>query len=165
MWNDIINTIRSELRQNSQPESISGCSRYFKEEIKCYGVKTTIVGKLSRSCFAELKGRSKAEIFALCEELFKSGYNEEAWIACDWAYRMRKEYQQADFEIFENWVNGYIDNWAKCDTFCNHTVGEFIETYPEFIQRLKQWTSSENRWLRRGAAVSLIIPARHGKFL
>jgi 3-methyladenine DNA glycosylase AlkD len=62
-------------------------------------------------------------------------------------------------------MKAYIDNWAKCDTLCNHSIGDFVGKYPEFIGRLKEWTSSGNRWLRRGAAVSLIIPARQGKFL
>ena len=35
----------------------------------------------------------------------------------------------------------------------------------EFVDELKHWTESENRWMRRAAAVSLIVPAKHGKFL
>jgi len=104
-------------------------------------------------------------IFVLCEELFKSGYIEESFIACEWAYRLRREFVPEDFKIFEKWVNEYFGNWATCDTFCNHTVGSFIEMYPQFLSNLKQWAKSENRWLRRGAAVTLIIPAGNGKFL
>ena len=37
--------------------------------------------------------------------------------------------------------------------------------YPEYIFRLKEWAESDNRWMRRGAAVTLIIPARKGLFL
>ena len=37
--------------------------------------------------------------------------------------------------------------------------------YPTFIEELKEWTQSKNRWLRRAAAVSLIVPARNGHFL
>ena len=37
--------------------------------------------------------------------------------------------------------------------------------YPEYIIKLKEFTASENRWLRRAAAVSLIVPAKKGKFL
>lgn len=33
------------------------------------------------------------------------------------------------------------------------------------MQELKRWAQSENRWMRRAAGVSLIIPARKGKFL
>ena len=34
-----------------------------------------------------------------------------------------------------------------------------------FIKELKEWTQSKNRWLRRAAAVSLIVPAKKGYFL
>ena len=37
--------------------------------------------------------------------------------------------------------------------------------YPAFIEELKEWTQSKNRWLRRAAAVSLIVPAKKGHFL
>jgi 3-methyladenine DNA glycosylase AlkD len=37
--------------------------------------------------------------------------------------------------------------------------------YPELAVRLFDWTSSENRWVKRGSAVTLIIPARRGLYL
>jgi 3-methyladenine DNA glycosylase AlkD len=44
-------------------------------------------------------------------------------------------------------------------------MGTFLETYPQYLPRLKEWAKSKNRWTRRASAVSLIVPARHGKFL
>jgi 3-methyladenine DNA glycosylase AlkD len=37
--------------------------------------------------------------------------------------------------------------------------------YPEKINDLKKLAYSKNRWAKRASAVSLIIPARNGKFL
>jgi 3-methyladenine DNA glycosylase AlkD len=37
--------------------------------------------------------------------------------------------------------------------------------YPEYLGKLKIFATSGNRWMRRAAAVSLIVPARKGKFL
>lgn len=48
---------------------------------------------------------------------------------------------------------------------CNHTIGSFVMKYPEYIEELKRWATSLHRWTKRGAAVSLIIPARKGLFL
>ena len=42
---------------------------------------------------------------------------------------------------------------------------DFLMMYLELVNLLKIWATSSNRWLRRGAAVSLIIPARKGLFL
>ena len=125
----------------------------------------TTVGKLSKSYFNEVKNKTKAEIFDLCEELWQSGYMEESFVACDWSYYINQQYKPEDFKIFEKWISNYVSNWASCDTLCNHTVGTFLEMYPEFVQELKRWATSENRWMRRAAGVSLIIPARKGKFL
>jgi len=58
-----------------------------------------------------------------------------------------------------------VNNWAVCDTLCNHTIGSFIEKYPEYIQDLKRWARADNRWLRRASSVTLILPARSGKYL
>ena len=129
------------------------------------GVKTAVVTKISKENYTLIKNKSKTDIFELCGILWESGYIEESFIACKWSYFIHKEYEPSDFEIFEKWINTYVDNGASCNTLCNHTVGKFIEMYPEYLSRLKQFTNLDNRWMRRASAVSLIIPARKGMFL
>ncbi|MFA5291433.1 MAG: DNA alkylation repair protein [Phycisphaerae bacterium] len=163
--NRIIKKVRGALKAGADEKTKNSFQRFFKEEVKLYGAKTALVVKIAKDGFADIEDLSKKEIFAICEELFKSGFLEEAGIAATWSYQIRERFLVSDFKTFERWINKYIDNWAKCDTFCNHTVGDFIEQNPEFISGLKKWTKSKNRWLRRAAAVSLIIPARQGKFL
>lgn len=161
----IIDEIRADLEAAADEKTQAGSRRFFKEEIKLYGVKTAQVTKISKAHFARVKDLSKGDVFTLCEELLQSGYLEEAGIAANWSYRMNKHYEPGDFAVFERWVERYIDNWAKCDTLCNHTVGTFIERYPDHLERLKTWTRSDNRWVKRAAAVSLIVPAKKGEFL
>lgn len=161
----IIDKVRKELKNNSDEKTRAGSQHFFKEQIKCYGVKSAVVGKISKEYFQLIKGNTKAEIFELCEKLWQSVYIEESFIACNWSYFIHKKYEPADFKVFKKWINEYVNNWASCDTLCNHTVGEFIEMYPEYLSGLKEFAKSDNRWMRRAAAVSLIIPARKGKFL
>lgn len=162
---DILRQIRTELQSSSDEKTRESSKRFFKEEVRPFGVKSAQVAKISKMYFAKLANKKKAEIYEVCEKLFQSGYLEESFIACNFSYYVRKEYQPGDFRIFEQWLNQNITNWATCDTFCNHTIGSFLETYPEYIDGLKEFTMSSNRWLRRAAAVSLIVPARKGKFL
>ena len=90
---------------------------------------------------------------------------EESFVACNWSYALRKSFEPKDFKIFKNWIEKYINNWASCDTFCNHTMGEFIEMYPDYLAELKKMAKSKNLWVRRASAVSFIVPAKKGKFL
>lgn len=165
METDVLEAVREELAQSVDEKTRDGAKRFFKEEVKFHGVKSAVVKKIAQKYQRAIKGRDKRDIFALCENLLQSGYGEEAFIAFEWAYSLRKEYESADFQVFEGWVQKYVDNWAKCDTLCNHTIGAFIEKYPEFIENLKGWARSENRWLKRASAVTLILPARKGDFL
>jgi 3-methyladenine DNA glycosylase AlkD len=160
-----LTAIRHDLQTSSDPQTREGAHNFFKEKIKLFGVKTEIVTKIGKEHYKNIKNKTKSEIFELCEKLWKSGYMEESFIACHWSYFLRKQYEPSDFMLFEKWVNNYVSNWASCDGFCNHTMGAFIEVYPEYFPELKKWTKSDNRWMRRACAVTLIIPAKHGKFL
>lgn len=163
--NDIIEKIRVQLDQNGDEKIQQATMRFFKEEIQCYGLKSATVTSISNEYFKLLKGYSKQEVFDLCEILWQSEYIEEHMIACSWSLKMKKQYQIEDFELFKSWIDQYITNWATCDTFCNHNMGTLIEMFPQLIPNLKEFTTSSNRWMKRAAAVSLIVPARKGLFL
>ena len=162
---DIIEKVRAALMQSVDEKTLATSQNFFKEKIRFYGVKVPTVNRIGAEYFKQMGARSKSEVFGLCELLWQSGYIEESFIACDWAYAVHDMYEPDDFQMFERWINVYVDNWASCDTLCNHSVGAFMEMYPEFLTRLKDFAKSDNRWVRRAAAVSLIIPARKGKFL
>ena len=162
--NPVIQNLRNEFIANADEKNRLSGQRFFKEDVNMYGLKTADARKIINKWFAQVKTLPKSEILELCEELWESGWMEESFAACEWSYRLHKVYEPSDFEVFERWVSLYVSNWAACDTLCNHTVGEFIERYPEFLIRLKAWAHSPNRWMRRASAVSLIIPARKGKF-
>ena len=165
MDNTPLAEIREKLEQNVDPSPKRNPQSFFKEEIRFHGVKTPTVEKIAREYFKRIRDKSKSEIFSLCEELLKTEYMEEAFVAFEWAYQLRDKYEPADFDVFERWLTDYVNNWAKCDTLCNHTIGAFVEKYPEYVERLKGWAKSENRWVKRAAAVTLILPARKGEFL
>lgn len=163
--NPVIGKIRKELIALSNPKTKESTQRFFKKKILQYGIKSADTRKISKAYFNEVKAIPKERIFILIEELFKSGYLEESIIASIWTESLTKKYVQKDIVTFEDWINSYISNWATCDTFCNHAVGNLIMMYPEHISYLKRWAKSNNMWLRRAAAVSLIVPAKKGHFI
>lgn len=161
----LLQKLRSDLEANANPATKAGFQHYFKETAKFHGVKTGTVNQIARVYWKEVKLLDKQVIFSLCEDLFRSDFNEEAFIVSDWVPKLTDKFEPSDLVIFKRWIDTYINNWAKCDTFCNHTVGNFMEKYPESTGELINWTASPNRWMKRAAAVSLIVPAKHGKFL
>jgi 3-methyladenine DNA glycosylase AlkD len=165
MTNHILAQLRAELRANADEKSIANYQRYFKETVKFYGLSMSAANKIAVKYWQEIKALSKPEIFALCEDLFKSDYSEEAAVASDWAPRLTEQFAPADLALFKRWIDSYLNDWAKVDGFCNHTVGNFVQKYPAGITEIVSWTASSNRWMKRASAVSLIIPAKKGLFI
>jgi len=162
--NLIIAQIRKELKQNI--DKTQKDPQYFhKEKVNAYGVRTPLVRQIGKKYFTKIKYFKKKEVFDLAKEFLKSDYNEEATIAFQFVYAIRKKFEKNDFKLFESWFKKYINNWGKCDDFATHTLGYYIEKFPDSINDLKKWVKSKNRWLKRGVAVSFIVPARKGNNL
>lgn len=163
--NEILDKVRRELREASDEKTRETGLRFFKEEVSLYGIRSKTVSDIARTNYALIKEKPKKDILSLCDSLWQSGMMEETFVACMWSEKLAGKFVGEDFKTLERWVHKYVNNWASCDTLCNHTVGDFIQKYPGFIPELKRWARSENRWVKRASAVSLIIPARRGKFL
>ncbi len=162
---EVLQNIEDTLKSNADKTLIDSTKRYFKEEIHCYGMKSADVKKIESDYWKEIKKWDKDEIFVLCEELYKSGYFEETAISASFSDKIHKKFSEEDLPMFKRWIEEYVTNWAACDNFCNHTMGSYMEMYPSHVTDLKIWAKSDNRWMRRASAVSLILPARRGMFL
>jgi len=163
--NKILRQIRQDLKDKIEPKFKEGARRYFKHEVRIYGVRAARVAQIAKKHWTEVKTWPKKDIFALAEELQKSEYLEEAFIVSFWMPKLAGQFEKKDLAIFKKWINKYIGNWAECDGFCARTIGDFIAKFPETLKEIKIWVKSKNRWMRRAAAVSLIIPARRGQYL
>jgi len=130
------------------------------DNLKGTRLRTAVVRKISSQLFLEVKDQDKDKIFNICEQLLAACENDARTIAFDWAYRCRNDYNVKDFDRFERWLKQYVDGWASCDDFCTHAFGCLVYSYPDCVLQVKAWTRSDNRWLRRAAAVVLIYAVR-----
>jgi 3-methyladenine DNA glycosylase AlkD len=165
MYKKLFTEIQNRLSDIADDKFAISTQRFFKESVKARGVKTPEVQKLARSYFKQIDLLSKSDIFKLCNDLMASDYMEDFFAACEFTYHIKNKLEYSDFKILEKFVKKYINNWAKCDTFCNHTIGTFIEKFPEIIPEIKKWSVDKNQWVRRASSVSFILLARHGKYI
>ena len=161
---EMVRAIREELHASGDEKTRASTQRFFREEIRSHGLKAAAVTRIGRTAWSEMKSAPKEKKLDVCEHLWQSGMLEEAILACRFSDSMYKNYVSDDIRRWERWIRKYITNWATCDTFCNHTVGRFLTMFPEHLPRLMKWAKSSNRWERRAAAVSLIVPAKRGSF-
>ncbi|HEX2977682.1 MAG TPA: DNA alkylation repair protein [Candidatus Babeliales bacterium] len=161
---NIIVELHTNLSKHIDPEYREQARRFSKEEIRLLGVRVPVVRRISAAHFSEIKNLDKKEVFQICEQLLKKE-QEFQTIAFDWLNKIRKKFEPSDFEFFQHCLENYVSNWAACDDFCTHALGFFLYKFPQFLPQLKSWANSENRWMRRASAVSLIYSLRKDFYL
>ena len=158
--NKIIKDITEELKANVDEKYKKAQHWFFKEGIKLYGVRVGVVRKVGRDFFKKIEVKDKKHVFELCDELLKIEKQETRIIAWQWARKMKKEFMEGDFNIFERWLKKDVSNWASCDGLCTGPLGDLLVMYPALISRTVVWRRSRSRWVRRAAAVSLILSVK-----
>jgi 3-methyladenine DNA glycosylase AlkD len=144
---DIVNEVEKRLDELSkQPDFATGMIR---------GV--------SSSAFKLIEDKSIDNVLSLCEVLLEKRKWVLGVVAYDWAFRMKKQYTEGTFDIFERWLKEYVRGWGDCDDFCTHAFGELLSQYNNLIDKILIWTDHPDFWVRRAAAVILIYPFRKGK--
>lgn len=161
----LVTTIQRQLTALGSEEMRANGQRFFKEDVRLHGINASDVKRVGEMAISAVRNLRKLDVLTLCDALWKSEMLEESWIACELVYSRRSEFVPEDMSIFDSWLQTYVTNWASCDTLCNYTVAALVEMYPELVEELRTWTTSENRWKKRAAAVTLIHPARKGLFL
>ena len=158
----IISHIHADLQAAVDPIYKIGATRFFKEQVKLYGVRVPRVRKIAANYAADLKQVSLAELLPLCEKLLQTGHMEDATIALALVYKKRTNLSVGDVKVVERWLNTFVSNWATCDDLSVHVLGYCIERFPAIVPNIRMWVVSDNRWVRRAAAVSFIFPVRRG---
>lgn len=118
---------------------------------------------MSASAFRHLQDRRLAAVLDLCEVLLEARRWELSVVAYDWAYRVRRSYTEETFDRFDGWLKRYVRGWGDCDDFCTHAFGELLGQQPHHYGRVLDWTTHPDFWVRRAAAVILILPIRTGR--
>ncbi len=160
----LVKNIFADLKKRRDLVYLKTSLGFFLEPVNILGVRIPMVKKILRGYWPRIKPLEKQEIFILCESLFKLSFNETTALALN-ILQKKKGYQVADFDVYEIWFKKYISNWANCDDFCTHALGELVFKYPKLLLQTRGWINSPNRWQRRAATVVLIYSLRRGERL
>jgi 3-methyladenine DNA glycosylase AlkD len=150
------------LKQKSDPIKSRAAQRYFKEEIKSLGISAPTMRGLAGEIHEQIKKAwSVEDAVEFCEILLPDPYHEVKALSILVLERFRKDFPKSLFLRIKGWLaKDYCDSWALVDVLCPNSVGALLQKYPELVEKIKTWTTSPNRWVRRASIVSFIKLAK-----
>jgi 3-methyladenine DNA glycosylase AlkD len=159
--------IIASLRKKADPEKAKQGQRYFKEQVKLFGLSAKDSDLLVKELYRSQKPYWNVnDVIKLCDILLPNPYLEAKGSAIGLLAAYKKDFEKELFKKIEKWLSSnYCDSWAAVDGLCLYVLGELISKYPELKEKIKDWPHSSNRWIRRAAAVSFIKIARRGETL
>jgi 3-methyladenine DNA glycosylase AlkD len=163
MSGSIVEEIRLEIRNRASPERAERARGYFKEPIEVHGLSAPQEKEIARQFYPKVRGDLPLAL-DVAGELIESRVLEEASVGIRLLRRMTRLFTPEIFDVFDCWVD-HLTNWANTDGLGTWLISETVRLDPSLVERILQWTGSENRWRRRAAAVSLVPIARRGEML
>ena len=127
-------------------------------------IKTGDIRKLSAQLFRNISDKDIRNVFALCDVFLEEHNWELGVIAFDWAFRMKRDYNEETYSIFYGWLRKYIRGWGDCDDFCTHAFGELLRQDKSLFTHVIEWTQDKDFWVRRASAVILIPAILHNDY-
>jgi len=153
---NIVEIIKRDLKASIDKDNIKERNKYFKEEIKYYGVSVATIRKIINEVYFQILDDS--DIITASNDLIRSKVFEEKLagiILLGYALK-RKKHEFFDFSLIEEILDREINNWALCDTLSTDVIGVLLEIQPTYILKVIDWIYSKNPWKRRAAIVSII---------
>jgi len=142
--------------------------RFFTEPVRPLGVPIQGCTRAVADAVVIAKAAGKPitleDTKAAAKDLYSTGILEEQFCANILLARMQNKFEEDDLAFFESIIPAYVDNWACCDGLCS-IMGKLYERYPQQVQKLRTWTNSKNRWVKRASVVCLVVQVRRGLFI
>jgi len=155
-----------ETRRRADPKWAVSSQRYFKEPVELYGLDTPTCRGLTRDLLKRVKGAwTLRDAVAFCRAMVRDPHLEPRAIGFEVVAAFVGEAGPDLLEQARRWLERSCGNWALVDNLAPGVVAPLVEKHPETIPEVVAWTGSRSLWVRRGAAVTFVPLARHGRHL
>lgn len=145
------------FRNDSNPEKAEKLQRYFKDPVDSYGVDYGPFKEWKADFHERLRlGWTIKEALEFCELMLEDKYMESRGTGYQAVALFVDEAEPEFLAQIKRWLESFCGNWGLVDNLAPSVLSPFLQKYPELVGEVKEWTSSPNQWVRRGAAVGLV---------
>lgn len=144
-------------------------TRFFKpwERVYGYGIGTARRRAIERELYGAVRRTWRvADALAFTERMLGDRTIDGKALGIELLGRFERRFEPALLARAERWLAANnCDNWALTDDLSIRVVGPLVGRSPALVRALGRWARSDNLWVRRAAAVSLVPLARRGRHL
>ncbi len=161
--------VRARLREAGDVQAAARGRTYFKrgDDVELYGVKSSALRGIEKEAYGEVRADwTVSHAISFCELMAETAQLEAKMVGVLLLGRYHEDFPRGLLAVVRGWIlAGSFRNWAVVDGLAPTVVTPLVVKYDELMPRVVRWTSSNNLWLRRAAAVTFVPLARKGREL
>jgi len=156
----------ARLRRLADPQKATTYQRFFKQPVDAYGVDAPAMREIQRDLVARHRGQwGLREAVRFCDLVAKDPHLEARGAGFQVVAAFSRDAGPELLPHVRRWLERCCGNWALVDNLAPWVLTPLLERHPSLIAEVVEWTASPNPWLRRGAVVAFVKPARRGRQL
>lgn len=135
----------------------AGLQRYFKEPVNSFGIEYRPFKEWKAEFLKRLAGHwTLRDAVEFCDTMIEDPHMEARGLG----YQVVGAFVEgAGPELLDDvhrWLEESCGNWGLVDNLAPTVLSPLLRQHRHLVPEVKRWTSSENQWVRRGAAVGFV---------
>lgn len=158
--------IHQQLSHLADHKRASSSQRFFKSPVPLLGIPAPELRRVARDRIRRLRpGWSSSQIVALADALIQVPELEVKAVGLLVLAGWLDELPISLLPRLKSWLSWHCGNWATVDLLAVEILSPLLDTHPELIPEVEDWTDAPSVWVRRAAAVAFVKHARQGRHL
>jgi 3-methyladenine DNA glycosylase AlkD len=153
--------IDADLRAAGAADRAEKERAYLKSDLEHYGTSVPALRAVAERVHREHADLSHDEVLALADALWSVPVHERRMVTVELLRLDVDHLGAADAPFLERLLRE-SRTWALVDGLSTSVVGSIVERSPAMGPVLDRWAVDDDRWLRRAALLSLLVPLRRG---
>jgi 3-methyladenine DNA glycosylase AlkD len=154
-----IDIFHSQFQAEGTAERAEAEKAYLKSSLDFYGVSVPVIRQTAKAFQRSHLQLSRANLIGLVKELWQQPYHELRSLGIALLENYVNRLEADDIEVIEDLLRR-SQTWAHVDWLATKVANRLVKHYPENKQRLKDWATDDNFWLRRSALLALLNVAK-----
>jgi 3-methyladenine DNA glycosylase AlkD len=153
--------LEEALRAVGTPERAEKERAYLKSNLAFLGASVPAIRKVAVAAHREAPERSREELLALVEELWRRGVHELRMAAVELVDLAADRLEPGDVALLERLLRE-SRTWALVDGLAAGPAAALLDRHPHATAVLDRWAADEDFWIRRSALLAHLPGLRRG---
>ncbi|MBW6514306.1 MAG: DNA alkylation repair protein [Candidatus Syntrophosphaera sp.] len=140
---------------HENPVLVNKNARFFTEGYDAFGLDEIQLKELRNEVLARFQP-SVPELGKLAWHFFATGKYEFGSLAILLLKKHRPRFDRSIYDEIRRCLDGVVENWAHADLIATKITPIFLELNLATMDDFRSWLSSESKWTRRVAAVTML---------